>query len=440
MTLPTPRLRFLPVDRAVLEHAHERRAFVTVPLDWRDPALGNIDIFYRILPRHDVPLERDAAPLVVVINGGPGIPSSFYRPLDFDYGTRKPAPGNLDRFAFLLRDFRVLIADQRGTEGCSAPLDMDDPALDGHAVARLFSGDSVARDTLAIIERVVAPGEPFFVIGQSYGGLPTMHYLALPDTRVPTGVVFSSSALPFEDPIENMRYRRREQLRLNLHLRDVAPDIEARLARTRAHVRSLGLDPGLLHGLFVGLGKGVEGEWEPAFVRRLDKIDGQTRDELERDMLLGLEVPHLLNYILSSSNFSPGHTDRTMARIGSRELPFEPWMIDEHELLMRIGTDGTWRDAFVDAMDENPPAFVRTPPLEDLRAAIGRTHALFTVADNDAMVPREAYEKWLAPFLVEGHSEVAYLPGGHNAVFLEAGSGVFKVWAERLLTGAATRR
>ena len=79
----------------------------------------------------------------------------------------------------------------------SAPLDLDDPDLDADLVARLFSSDVLAQDYLAAIEAAIPAGEPFHIIGRSYGGMPGMQYLALPNARVPNGIVFSSSALPF---------------------------------------------------------------------------------------------------------------------------------------------------------------------------------------------------------------------------------------------------
>lgn len=432
----TQRFKLHTVSRDILAHARERRGFVNVPLDYRDhgdPELGTIDVFYRLLPRHGVPLDGDTSPLIVVINGGPGIASHFYRPLDFDYEANLPPRGGLDRFRFLLEDFRVVIFDQRGTDGGSAPLDMEDPDLDPYEVARLFSSDSHARDAAALIAHLVPKDAPFFIIAQSYGGLPGMQYLALEGARRPAGIVFSSSALPFEDAVEQMLHRRSEQRRLNLALRDAVPDIESRLAATRAHLTAIGLEEDLVHCLWVNLGKGITGEWEPALVKRLDRIRGQTREEVLADMEHALETPSLLNYILSSANFSEGHTDRTLAALGSEQIPFESWMIDEHVMLMQTGQDGGWRQALVARLDEKPPAFIAQPSLEVLRAAIGQTQALFTAADNDAMVPRPAYEASVRPFLVDGHAALEFLPGGHNAIFLEEGARLFKSWAGRVL-------
>lgn len=424
-------MRFLPVDRKVLEHPIERRGLVEVPLDWERPEGERIELFYRLIPTYGSTPDDASKPVVVVINGGPGISVRFYRPLDYDYTTHTMPGGGVDRFEYLLRTHRVLIIDQRGTDGCSAPIDIDDPGLDATFVARYFSSDSHARDYLAVIDALIPQGERFFVIAQSYGGLPGMQLIAI-DQRRPTGIVFSSSALPFEDPNLEARERRREQLRLNLHLREVVPDVEERLAKTRAHYVAVGLEPELIHGLYSLLGKGETGTWESGLVARLDKIQRQSREEILADVEAGLEAPSLLNYILSSVNFSPGQTDRTLAARSAREVPFEPWMIDETVMIMKTGQDGTWRQRFVDAFDAAPPPGTPFPSMDELRAAIGKNQVLFTAADNDAFVPGNAYRDNVARFLVPGHTEVRSLPGGHNAIFLEAGYEAFLAWSKDL--------
>lgn len=421
-------MRFKSVDPRVVQHPVEQRGFVPVPLDYNSSSGSTIDVFYRLIPAHGSAVHDRDKPIIVVFNGGPGIAASFYRPLDYDYTTNSMPRGGLDRFKCLLQSFRVLIVDQRGTDGCSAPLDMGDPALDAAFIAKFFSSDSHARDYRAVINAIIPEGDRFFIIAQSYGGMPGMQFLALPG-RPANGIVFSSSALPFEDPIRAALARRREQLRLNLHLREVVPDIAERIKRVRAHYEALALDPALIHGLFVLLGKDVPGTWEPAFVARLDKILEQSREQILEDVEAGQEAPDLLNYILSSVNFSPGHTDRTLAALGLREMPFESWMIDENIMLMQTGQDGSWRQDLIRAFDAAPPAATLFPSLAELRAAISRNHVLFTAADNDAFVPADNYREAIERFLVPGHTELRTLPGGHSAIFLEKGYEAFVEWS-----------
>lgn len=422
-------MQFKSVDPKVLHHSVERRGFLPVPLDYQNSSGPTIDIFYRLIPSLGGTPEDRSKPVVVVINGGPGIPASYYRPLDYDYATNQMPHGGLDRFKYLLRSFRVLIVDQRGTDGCSAPIDMDNPELDTSTVARYFSSDSHALDYRAVIDALIPEGDRFFVIAQSYGGIPGMQFLAHPGRRA-NGIVFSSSALPFEDAVESALGRRREQLRLNLQLKEVFPDIVERMGRVQAHYKALNVDPSLLHGIFVLLGKDVPGVWEPSVVARLDKILGQTREEILADIEAGQEAPNLLNYILSSVNFSPGHTDRTLAALTSREIPFESWMIDENVMIMETGQDGSWRQELIRRFDANPPPATPIPSLETLREAIGKNHVLFTAADNDAFVPAEGYQRAVEKFSVPGHTDLRTLPGGHSAIFMEKGYETFVEWSQ----------
>ncbi|MEQ1919729.1 MAG: alpha/beta fold hydrolase, partial [Elusimicrobiota bacterium] len=376
--------------------------------------------------------DDSSHPVIVVINGGPGIPSSAYRPLDFDYANpASPKNGALDRFKYLLKSYRILLVDQRGTDGQSAPLDMENPAIDADTIARGFSSDSQARDYLAVIEKVIPKDEPFFMIAQSYGGMVGMQYLSLTleGARKPKGIVFSCSALPYEDVLAASLARRSEQLKLNRELREAFPDIEARLAKVRARLKSLELDPNQVNGLFAFLGKGVKGAWEKGFVAQLEKMLTQTREEIIKNNKDNFGEVNLLNYILSSSNFSPGETDRTIAVRTSELVPYEPWMIDENWVAMQAGGGVAWREAFVTGMDKNPPPPTPFASVENLRAAIALNQALFTPADNDAFVPAEIYVESIAKFEVKGHTRIQRLPGGHNAIFLEQGYPAFLEWA-----------
>ncbi|MEK7388738.1 MAG: alpha/beta fold hydrolase [Elusimicrobiota bacterium] len=436
---PLSSLPFKKVDKKILGHPLERRGFVQAPLDYARPLGPTIPIFYRLIPAYDCRHDDPSRPIIVVINGGPGIPSSVYRPLDFDYADPfSPKNGALDRFKYLLRSYRILLVDQRGTDGGSAPLDMDSPAIDADAIARGFSSDSHARDTLAVIEAVIAKDEPFFIIAQSYGGLVGMQYLGLTreGARKPKGIVFSASALPYDDVISASLARREEQRRLNLELLAAVPDIESRLARVRAHYQRLGLDGDQVNGLFSFLGKGVKGAWEKAFVSQLETLQGKTRSEIEAFDRDNFGTVILLNYILSSSNVTPGQTDRTIAALTTARIPYEPWMIDENWVAMRAGGGEAWREDFVTAMDRRPPPPTPFPSAADLRAAIAINEVLFTPADNDAFIPAHSYLRSLAQFEVKGRTQTVRLPGGHNAIFLEEGHRAFQRWAASLGTHA----
>jgi pimeloyl-ACP methyl ester carboxylesterase len=135
-----------------------------VPLDHADPGGERITVFAREVAD---PEGRDR-PLLVFFQGGPGFEAS--RP------TRHPSsPGWLDR---ALRDFRVLLLDQRGT-GRSSPIG----ALEGRTPAEQadylthFRADSIVRDAEALREALAI--DRWSVLGQSFGGFCVTSYLSL---------------------------------------------------------------------------------------------------------------------------------------------------------------------------------------------------------------------------------------------------------------------
>jgi pimeloyl-ACP methyl ester carboxylesterase len=140
------------------EHSFE------VPLDHSDETGQRIAVFARELADPD---GRDR-PFLVFLQGGPGFEAP--RP------TRKPnGPSWLDR---ALRDFRVLMLDQRGT-GRSTPVG----ALAGMTAQQQadylahFRADSIVRDA-ELIRRQLGV-ERWSVLGQSFGGMCVTTYLSL---------------------------------------------------------------------------------------------------------------------------------------------------------------------------------------------------------------------------------------------------------------------
>jgi pimeloyl-ACP methyl ester carboxylesterase len=141
-----------------IEHSFE------VPLDHGDEAGERIMVFARELADPD----GRQRPFLVYLQGGPGFEAP--RP------TRKPnGPGWLDR---ALRDFRVLMLDQRGT-GRSTPVG----ALAGMTAEQQadylahFRADSIVRDAEWIRRELGV--ERWSVLGQSFGGMCVITYLSL---------------------------------------------------------------------------------------------------------------------------------------------------------------------------------------------------------------------------------------------------------------------
>jgi pimeloyl-ACP methyl ester carboxylesterase len=128
-----------------------------VPLDHTDPAGERITVFAREVADPDG-AER---PWLLYLEGGPGheAPRPMRRPVSPDWLGRA------------LKEFRVLMLDQRGT-GRSAPVGIADAGRLRH-----FRADSIVRDAEAFREALGA--ERWSVLGQSFGGFCVTTYLSL---------------------------------------------------------------------------------------------------------------------------------------------------------------------------------------------------------------------------------------------------------------------
>jgi pimeloyl-ACP methyl ester carboxylesterase len=162
----------------------------SVPLDHDRPDGERITVFAREVADPD---GRDR-PLLVFLQGGPG--SEAPRP------TRHPtAPGWLDR---ALREFRVLMLDQRGT-GRSSPIGTLPGLAPAEQAERLthFRADAIVRDAEWIRREMGV--ERWSVLGQSFGGLCVTTYLSL----APEGLreAFITGGLPPLGPRIDEVYR-----------------------------------------------------------------------------------------------------------------------------------------------------------------------------------------------------------------------------------------
>ena len=135
-----------------------------VPLDHADPGGERITVFAREIADPDG-LDR---PFLLFLQGGPGFEGA--RP------TRHPSsPGYLDRS---LADFRLVMLDQRGT-GRSTPVGRLDGMTPEQQAGYLkhFRADSIVKDAECVREALGA--ERWSVLGQSFGGFCTLHYLCV---------------------------------------------------------------------------------------------------------------------------------------------------------------------------------------------------------------------------------------------------------------------
>jgi pimeloyl-ACP methyl ester carboxylesterase len=141
-----------------------------VPLDHADPDGAQITVFAReVVAIESAARTAGDLPWLCFLNGGPG-----------RAGPRPTGRDNwLDR---ALRDYRVLLLDQRGT-GRSTPANRLTLAGFGTPEAQAeylthFRADSIVADAELIRQRLTG-GSPWSVLGQSFGGFCTVTYLSL---------------------------------------------------------------------------------------------------------------------------------------------------------------------------------------------------------------------------------------------------------------------
>lgn len=154
MTSSSYRMR----DRIIRDHT------VTVPLDWTAPDDGQtIEVFAREVAH----VERQDAPILVFLQGGPG-----------GKGPR-PMPGE-DWIGEALKTHRLLLLDQRGT-GRSSRVEAASiaglSAADAAEYIRKFRAEQIIAD-LEHLRREVFGGVRWQTLGQSYGGFLTLTYLS----------------------------------------------------------------------------------------------------------------------------------------------------------------------------------------------------------------------------------------------------------------------
>src|SRR6266568_2993315 len=143
---------------------------IEVPLDHADPHGARITVFAREV----VAAEKAAAatgelPWLCFFQGGPGRPG--------------PRPNGRDSWLDrALRDYRVLLLDQRGT-GRSTPANrltlprLGTPQAQAEYLTH-FRADSIVADA-ELIRRRLTGGAPWSVLGQSFGGFCAVSYLSL---------------------------------------------------------------------------------------------------------------------------------------------------------------------------------------------------------------------------------------------------------------------
>ncbi|AAN56064.2 alpha/beta fold hydrolase [Shewanella oneidensis MR-1] len=137
----------------------------TLPLNYQQPIGEQITVFARELCA--IENKDKKLPYIVFFQGGPG------------FAAMRPA-GNSGWIRRALKEFRVLLLDQRGT-GLSSPINYQSlahltPAQQAAYLSH-FRADNIVRDAEAIRTQL-CPADKWAILGQSFGGFCVLHYLS----------------------------------------------------------------------------------------------------------------------------------------------------------------------------------------------------------------------------------------------------------------------
>ncbi|KKD09226.1 alpha/beta fold hydrolase [Streptomyces sp. WM6386] len=165
----------------------------TVPLDHDDPTGETIELYAREVATADKAQQN--LPWLIYLQGGPGFGANRF----------VGRPAWLGR---ALKEFRVLLLDQRGT-GHSTPANRQTLPLRGGPAQQAdylthFRADSIVRDCEAIRPRLTG-GAPWTVLGQSFGGFCAVNYLSSAPEGLSAAVI--TGGLPSLDAHADDVYR-----------------------------------------------------------------------------------------------------------------------------------------------------------------------------------------------------------------------------------------
>ncbi len=160
-------------------------------LDHADPAAGTIEVFARVVTADG----SEDLPFLVFLQGGPG------------HEAGRPTPTNPPWLARALVDFQVVLLDQRGT-GRSTPVSSPEIApltgLDVRAQAAYLShlrADEIVNDCELFRDFIGA--KQWTVLGQSFGGFTTLHYLSTHPESL-AGAIIAGGLSAVRRPIDDI--------------------------------------------------------------------------------------------------------------------------------------------------------------------------------------------------------------------------------------------
>jgi len=187
----------------------------TVPLDHDEPAGETIELYAREVVAGDKAQQN--LPWLVYLQGGPGFGANRF-------------VGRQSWLGRALKEFRVLLLDQRGT-GHSTPANRQTLPLRGGPAEQAdylahFRADSIVRDCEAIRPQVTG-GARWTVLGQSFGGFCAVNYLSSAPEGLAAAVI--TGGLPSLDAHADDVYRAaypRIERKVTAHYARYPQDIE----------------------------------------------------------------------------------------------------------------------------------------------------------------------------------------------------------------------
>ncbi|ALC05065.1 aminopeptidase [Corynebacterium deserti GIMN1.010] len=173
---------------------------LTVPLSTDADDTRTIDVFARIVTRSG----GENLPYLVFLQGGPG--NEAPRP--------SLSPLNPNWLGVALEEYRVVMLDQRGT-GLSTPVNDDilnKPAEDVAEYLTHLRADGIVRDAEAVRKHLGV--EKWNLLGQSFGGFTTLHYLSRHADSLDT-VYFTGGLSAIDRPAEDVYINCYNRMRRN---------------------------------------------------------------------------------------------------------------------------------------------------------------------------------------------------------------------------------
>ena len=421
-----PQIQGLPakiVAETVVNHATERRGFVTVPIDYDDPHSATIQVFYRWIPS----TGAANAPTLIYINGGPGYPSSYIRALDYDYVARPT-----DALTELLELFNVVLVDQRGTDGNSFPLEQTSPLLEQEAIARYLHSDFLALDHAAVGETLMAEGllDPlrYYVFGHSFGSSVASNFIRLQGegkiSLRPTGFILSAGASLENSGILTWAGARPVQQKIGQELVEWARQsgrglpIHRLMDDMRDYLTEARMSPDVAHFLYADL---MSDDF-PSFYKAARKMRDEfsEREVVEEYIRTQTDCFNYLAHVLNVQSSNEGLLNGEVLQYADQMHPQPFWIIDpirawafeeryvphRYQELVRLQRSG--RMYF--------PKHASARQIQDLVRS--GTRLLFHYGRRDIVAGAESAESFLRESLGKdlARDTVALTEGGHRDI------------------------